>query len=76
MFVLHEFCVELDNVSERDAHRIACFESLSSNAQVCSSNGQCIPPPEAESILDASEQCVLHFNWMCVCSMESLRLDV
>ena len=75
IFVLHEICVELDTGSERDAHRIACFESLSSIFQICSSNGHFIPPPEAEAMLAACERFLVHYNWLSNFAIVSLRLD-
>ena len=67
--------MELDDGSDRDAHRIARLESLTSIFKCCSRNGLLIPEDEAQEMLENCEKFLVHYNWLAHFAATNLRLD-
>ena len=75
LYVLREICIEVDDGSERDAHRLACFGCLCSIFDVCKSHHWTIPRPVAEEMLRQCDIFLVHYNWLANYSKDLLRLN-
>ena len=64
LYVLHNICIEFDDGSRRDAHRLAAFESICMIFTTCSEHVFFIPRPKAEEMLQSCETFQLHYNWL------------
>ena len=75
LYVLREVCTEFNTRSERDLHRLACFESLCFIFDSCKGHRWTIPRPIAEEMLQQCDVFLLHYNWLTRFSVDLGRLN-
>ena len=75
LYVLRELCADVSTGSQRDTHRLVCFESLCHIFTTVKKSGHTIARFDAEAMLKSCERFLAHYNWLAVYSLRRSRMN-
>lgn len=65
VYIVRDICRAFHDGSDRDRHRLVCFDRLCSIYDACFRHNLHIPAPDAECILEDYDIFLVHYHWLC-----------